>query len=342
MTVGPGPETVTVTVGRGSGTVTVTVGAGFVLRKGSLAPSRTGTMRATITTIPAAAAVASQPLDMEGSLYRSLLRCLRPGRGCGLVTPLMVAGMPGGSPPQTSYVRPPQAGKAKRSLRRVELDDPWLAAVWPFVGARLPVVPADVAEIGCGPLGGFIPELRSRGYNAIGIDPEAPDGDWYRRAEFERCEIGPVAAIIACTSLHHVADLSEAMDRIEAALAPDGVLVVVEWARERFDEATARWCEQRLPPPGPDPGWLSRHCAEWRQSGLGWEQFLQRWAEEAGLHEGEHILRELRARFDSGPITYGPFYFADLTGVSEADEQAAIDGGLIQPGRIQYAGRRRD
>jgi hypothetical protein len=53
-------------------------------------------------------------------------------------------------------------------------------------------------------------------------------------------------------------------------------------------------------------------------------------------------LRELRARFDSGPVSHGPFYFADLAGVSEADEQAAIDGGLIQAGRIEYAGCRRD
>ena len=225
---------------------------------------------------------------------------------------------------------------------RVALEDPWLAAVWPFVRAQLPAEPAAVAEIGCGTLGGFVPALRSAGYDAIGIDPEAPDGDWYRRAEFERCEIGPVAAIVACTSLHHVADLGETMDRIEAALAPDGVLVVVEWAREGFDEATALWCEERLPPPGPEPGWLSRHCAEWRQSGLGWEEFLRGWAEAEGLYEGQHILRELSARFDSGPVSYGPFYFADLAGVSEADEQAAIDGGVIQAGRIQYSGRRRD
>jgi SAM-dependent methyltransferase len=246
------------------------------------------------------------------------------------------------APGQSPCACPLAAGGAKRNLRRVGLDDRWLAAVWPFVGAQLPDAPAAVVEIGCGPLGGFIPELRSAGYDAIGVDPEAPDGDWYRRAEFERCEIEPVAAIVACTSLHHVADLGEMMDRIEAALAPDGVLVVVEWARERFDAATAQWCEDRLPPPGPEPGWLSRQCADWRESGLGWEQYLQGWAEAEGLYEGQQILRELSARFASGPVSYWPYYFADLDGVSESDEQAAIDGGLIQPGRIQYAGRRRD
>jgi len=220
-------------------------------------------------------------------------------------------------------------------------DDRWLAAVWPFVRAQLPAAPAAVAEIGCGPLGGFVPALRSAGYDAVGIDPEAPEGAWYRQAEFERRETGPVAAIVACTSLHHVADLGEVLDRVEAALAPGGVVVVVEWARERFDEATARWCEDRLLPPGPAPGWLSRRCAEWRESGCAWQDYIRGWAETENLHEGGDVLRELEARFDAGPPGYGPYYFPDLPGVSAADEQAAIDRGLIQPGRIQYAGRRR-
>jgi hypothetical protein len=53
------------------------------------------------------------------------------------------------------------------------------------------------------------------------------------------------------------------------------------------------------------------------------------------------VLRELDARFDAEAITYGPYFFPDLTGTSEADEQAAIDGGQIQANRIEYVGRRR-
>jgi hypothetical protein len=63
--------------------------------------------------------------------------------------------------------------------------------------------------------------------------------------------------------------------------------------------------------------------------------------EAAGLHTGQDILRELGARFDSGPVTYGPYFFPDLAGISETEEQAAIDARLIEPGRIQYAGRQR-
>src|ERR1039457_100832 len=75
-------------------------------------------------------------------------------------------------------------------------------------------------------------------------------GAWYCRVEFERYDLPqPAGAIVACTSLHHVADLGAVLDLVDAALVPGGLLVVVEWARERFDEATARWCFIRLPRP---------------------------------------------------------------------------------------------
>ncbi len=234
-----------------------------------------------------------------------------------------------------------EAGDGCRSLWRVTPDDRWLGAVWPFVRAQLPAAPTALIEIGCGPLGGFIPVLRSAGYEAVGIDPEAPDGAWYRRVEFERYATDPVGVIVACTSLHHVADLAGVLDRVDAALAPGGVLVVVEWARERFDERTARWCQDRLPEPGPDPGWLDQRCAEWHESGQSWQDYIGNWADAENLHAGRDILRELDARFDSGSVSYRPYYFPDLAGVSEAEEQAAIDSGLIQAGRIQFAGRPR-
>src|SRR5438445_8208196 len=80
-------------------------------------------------------------------------------------------------------------------------DERWLAAVWPFVRASLPPVPARVVEIGCGPLGGFVPRLESAGHEATGVDPEAPQGPAYHQVEFERYDLpGQVDAIVACTS----------------------------------------------------------------------------------------------------------------------------------------------
>jgi SAM-dependent methyltransferase len=235
----------------------------------------------------------------------------------------------------------PVMGLRRRRLGTVTADERWLAAIWPFVRGSLPALPARVLEIGCGPLGGFVPRLEKAGYEVTGIDPQAPQGTSYRQAEFEHSDIpGPVDAIVACTSLHHVADLTLVLDLVHAALVPGGVAVVVEWARERFDEATARWCFVRLPEPGDDPGWL--HClhAEWRESGQSWNAYLRSWAQAEGLHAGLDILNGLDARFDCTTLGYGPYYFPDLAGTSEADEQAAIDGGRIKANRIQYVGRR--
>jgi SAM-dependent methyltransferase len=223
----------------------------------------------------------------------------------------------------------------------VTADERWLAAEWPFVRASLPAGPARVVELGCGPLGGFVPRLEAAGYQATGVDPEAPPGPSYRQAEFERSEVpAGLDAVVACTSLHHVADLAEVLDLIHARLAPGGVVVVVEWARERFDEATARWCFDRLAEPvGDHPGWLHSLQSEWLDSGQPWDAYLRSWAAAEGLHAGHDILGELAARFGSRPVTSGPYFFPDLA-VSEADEQAAIDSSLIQPNRIQYVGQR--
>jgi hypothetical protein len=43
-----------------------------------------------------------------------------------------------------------------------------------------------VVEVGCCPLGGFVPMLRANRYDAVGIDPRAPDDAHYQRIEFER------------------------------------------------------------------------------------------------------------------------------------------------------------
>jgi SAM-dependent methyltransferase len=221
-------------------------------------------------------------------------------------------------------------------------DERWLAEVWPFVRDSLPAAPARVVEIGCGPLGGFIPMLGPAGYQATGVDPDAPLGPSYRKVEFERFEVpGRLDAIVACTSLHHVADLAVVLDLAAAALAQGGVVVIVEWARERFDEATARWCFGRLPEPDGDPGWLHQRHAQWRDSGRPWDVCLRDWAQAEGLHTGQDILDELDARFDSRPPVYGPYFFPDLADTSEAEEQAAIDSGLIKANRIQYVGQRR-
>ena len=219
-------------------------------------------------------------------------------------------------------------------------DDRWLAAVWPFVQEQLPPAPASVLEIGCGPLGGFVPALRDGGYHAVGVDPDAPEGPDYRRTEFERHQPPrPVDCVVTSLALHHVADLDEALDRLRDLLVPDGVLVVVEWSWERFDEATARWGFARLAPPAPgaEPGWLHRHREQWSASGQPWDRYLRGWAEQEGLHPAEQILRGLDARFTRRFQAEHPYLFAHLAATSEAEEQAAIDAGEIRAVGTRYA-----
>jgi SAM-dependent methyltransferase len=214
----------------------------------------------------------------------------------------------------------------------------WLAAVWPVVRGRLPAPPARVVEIGCGPLGGFVPMLLSSGYEALGIDPAAPDGEDYRRVEFEQAElVQDVDAVVASTSLHHVADPAEVVDRIATILARGGTLVVVEWAWEEFDEATAAWCFQRLGP-DEDAGWLHRRRDEWATSGQAWTDYVRAWAREERLHGAGTLLRLLDDRFERLGLARGPYFFPDLAGVSEEEERAAIETGEIRATRVDYVG----
>lgn len=219
-------------------------------------------------------------------------------------------------------------------------DERWLAAAWPIVREHAPPPPATVLEIGCGPFGGFVPALRAAGYEAVGVDPEAPEGAEYRPGEFESYESRTaVDMVVASLSLHHVADLDDVLDRIAAALRPDGTVVVIEWAWERFDERTAQWCFERLGATDAEPGWLHRRRQSWLDSQLPWDDYLHDWATTDGVHRGSSVLAGLQARFRQTVLEYGPYYFPDLEAVTETEERAAIDAGVVQSARIVFVGR---
>lgn len=241
----------------------------------------------------------------------------------------------------------------------------------------LPPPPLRVLEIGCGPEGGFVPALLARGDEAVGVDPRAPDGPAYRQVALEDLDDpGPLDAVVAGVSLHHVADLGAVLDRVAGWLAPGGTFVVLEWAWERFDEVAARWCFARLPDdPAPEatpaehrhghdhgshgdhghdhgshgdhghgqrePGnWLRHHRDEWQRSGLAWDDYLQGWAGQE-LHRGSAMLAALDARFTHDRLVDVPYFFADLPGTGAADEQAALDAGRLPPSAFVWRGRPR-
>ena len=212
----------------------------------------------------------------------------------------------------------------------------WLEATWPVVHSLLPAAPARVLELGCGPLGGFVPRLRESGYDAVGVDPNAPEEAGYERVRFEEAELpGGADALVASASLHHVADPAEVLDRVAAALAPGGTVVVVEWAWEDLDEPTAEWGFGRL---GPEEGWLRRRQEGWLESDQTWSAYFQGWAQEEGLHPAGTLLGLLDERFERRELSRGPYLFADLAETSPEDEQRAIDAGEIRATRVVYAG----
>jgi hypothetical protein len=53
------------------------------------------------------------------------------------------------------------------------------------------------------------------------------------------------------------------LDKVASTLAPRGVVIVVEWDEESFDEATSQWCFERLG--APEGGLLGRSRRAWRR-----------------------------------------------------------------------------
>jgi hypothetical protein len=66
-------------------------------------------------------------------------------------------------------------------------DEIWLTATWPFIREQLPRPPATVVELGCGEAGGHIAALLDAGYDALGVDPEAPLRPGCRRINTSTC-----------------------------------------------------------------------------------------------------------------------------------------------------------
>lgn len=217
----------------------------------------------------------------------------------------------------------------------------WLDSQWDFVRSHLPEPPARVIDLGCGPHGGFVPALQQAGYDARGVDPRAPHGLGYHQLPFEQFD-PPWAAdvVVACTSLHHTHDLAAIFEHIASALQPAGLLVVIEWDWQRFDERTADWCFDRLGPTD-DPSWLQRQRERWRASGQPWQGHLETWAEREGLHTGASILDALAQRFVVQRVSYGPYFYSDLADVSRDTETAAIAAGALQATGIHVTAAKR-
>ena len=196
-----------------------------------------------------------------------------------------------------------------------------------FVLAQVPPVPARILEVGCG--GGVLAgALASAGHEVIAIDPEAPEGQLFRRVTLEDFdEPGPFDAVVASRSLHHVAALGDAVDKIAALLRPGGAFVVNDFAKERLEGRTAEWYYERR---------RALAAAGGKEAPRTFEECLQ---EHADIHGYEDMRRALDGRLGERSFAWVPYLHDELgDAVSEEVERALIEVGAIQATGFRYVG----
>jgi SAM-dependent methyltransferase len=226
--------------------------------------------------------------------------------------------------------------------------DTWQRRVEEFVLGQIGNSPIRVLEVGCGE-GELARTLARVGHSVTAIDPQAPEGPIFRRTRIEEfTDPAQFDHVVAILSLHHVEDLGMALSNMADLLRAGGTLIVVEFAWDRIDEATAEWALERLPVASlsEKPSWLGRRCQEWARGGAREtrapaESYFAEWASEEGFHSSRRIRDELGRRFVERLFEWVPYLYPDLReDVSESDESAAIEAGTINATGFRYVGTR--
>jgi hypothetical protein len=200
-----------------------------------------------------------------------------------------------------------------------------------FVLEQLPAPPRRVLEVGCGRDGGLVELLAARGYDVVGVDPQAPDGTQFIHTTFEQAGETLLGsrwdAVVAGRVLHHVEPLDAGLDEL-AALAP--LLLVDEFAWDLIDAAAQEWYEgqhRMLRAAGGDP-YGPADLDVWRER-------------HPGLHPHGLLLDGLRARYEERTLEWLPYFHRWLGGPSsETLEQALVDAAAIPAIGYRWAGVR--
>jgi len=200
-----------------------------------------------------------------------------------------------------------------------------------FVLKQLPPPPQRILEVGCGRDGGLVELLAASGYDVLGVDPHAPEGERYVQSTFQeasnRLLLDGFDAVVAGRVLHHVNPLGEGLDLL-ASFAP--LLVVDEFAPDRIDRSAQDWYEgqhRMLRASGAEPNGPA-DLDEWR-------------VRHPGLHAHDVLLAALRERYDEHVLEWVPYLSRWLGGPSsESLEQTLIGAELIPTIGYRWAGSR--
>jgi SAM-dependent methyltransferase len=221
--------------------------------------------------------------------------------------------------------------------------DAWDRDVADMVLRALPPTSARVLEVGCGE-GRLARRMAAAGHRVVAIDPEAPQGLLFQPVSIEEFVASePFDAAVATLSLHHIVDLDAAVARIAGLVVPGGTFVVVEFASDRLDEATAAWALEHLAPTSED-GWLARRRNEWTAQnggydGSGFADYLRRRATSEGFHRATAMIQALRIHCDEVRFQEWPYLYPELEGVTREQEIAEIEEGRIQATGFSFVGR---
>jgi hypothetical protein len=187
-----------------------------------------------------------------------------------------------------------------------------------------------VLEVGCGREGGLVERLAERGYDVLGVDPDAPAGERFLQRTFQQAasdslSLGEWDAVVAGRVLHHVEPLDDGIATL-ASLAP--LIVVDEFASNRIDAAAQDWYESQhrlLRASGAEP-YGPPSLDEWRER-------------HPGLHSDDVVLTTLRAHYDELVLERVPYLYRWLGGPSsEGLEESLVAAGAFPAIGYRWAG----
>jgi SAM-dependent methyltransferase len=117
-----------------------------------------------------------------------------------------------------------------------------------FLQPLLPPAPANILEFGCGK-GHVAKQLESLGYNVTAFDPSEKSIEQAKKNGVNATVQDLLTyetdtkfdVVIGVLVLHHIPEITKALEKIKSILKPGGLLLIDEFGRDMIDRASARW-----------------------------------------------------------------------------------------------------